>query len=117
MQINLWNVTYLEGKENELVREIEKYWLEIIWLTSTDSMGSGTQLERSWYLHNFEVTKDEWCWAGVEVFIVFQLNCHVEFTKVNETVASLRFRLRIGFLLLFVFTAQTEVQGSQHFFL
>ncbi|KAK3565251.1 hypothetical protein QTP86_001670 [Hemibagrus guttatus] len=30
-----WNVTSLGGKEPELVREVERYWLEIVWLAST----------------------------------------------------------------------------------
>ncbi|KAI3354823.1 hypothetical protein L3Q82_004628 [Scortum barcoo] len=40
------------GKEPELVREVERYRLEIVGLTSTHSLGSGTQLlERGWTLH------------------------------------------------------------------
>ncbi|KAI3360026.1 hypothetical protein L3Q82_014350 [Scortum barcoo] len=47
-----WNVTSLGGKEPELVREVERYRLEIVGLTSTHSLGSGTQLlERGWTLH------------------------------------------------------------------
>ncbi|KAI3376235.1 hypothetical protein L3Q82_016743, partial [Scortum barcoo] len=43
------NVTSLGGKEPELVREVERYRLEIVGLTSTHSLGSGTQLlERGW---------------------------------------------------------------------
>ncbi|KAI3372529.1 hypothetical protein L3Q82_023014, partial [Scortum barcoo] len=46
------NVTALGGKEPELVREVERYRLEIVGLTSTHSLGSGTQLlERGWTLH------------------------------------------------------------------
>lgn len=66
---------------------IERYSLEIIGLTSMDSIGSGTQLERSWYCHYFGVTKGEWHWVGVDLFIVSQLNHHVlEFTKVNDSL-------------------------------
>lgn len=62
---------------------IERYWLEIIGLTSMDSIGFGSQLERSWYCHYF----GEWRWVCMDVFIVSQLNCHVlEFTKVNESL-------------------------------
>ncbi|KAK3557745.1 hypothetical protein QTP86_000302 [Hemibagrus guttatus] len=39
-----WNVTSLGGKEPELVREVERYRLEIVGLASTHSLGSGTQL-------------------------------------------------------------------------
>ncbi|KAI3353944.1 hypothetical protein L3Q82_005148 [Scortum barcoo] len=49
LAIGTWNVTSLGGKEPEL---IERYRLEIVGLTSTHSLGSGTQLlERGWTLH------------------------------------------------------------------
>ncbi|KAK3528482.1 hypothetical protein QTP70_000305 [Hemibagrus guttatus] len=66
-----WNVTSLGGKEPELVREVERYRLEIVGLASTHSLGSGTQLlERA-----------------------PQLSRHVlEFSPVNERVVSLRLR-------------------------
>ncbi|KAI3356156.1 hypothetical protein L3Q82_017414, partial [Scortum barcoo] len=47
LAIGTWNVTWLGGlggKEPELVREVERYRLEIVGLTSTHSLGSGTQL-------------------------------------------------------------------------
>ncbi|KAK3553774.1 hypothetical protein QTP70_009300 [Hemibagrus guttatus] len=45
-----WNVTSLGGKEPELVREVERYRLEIR-LASMHSLGPGTQLlERGWTL-------------------------------------------------------------------
>ncbi|KAK3544146.1 hypothetical protein QTP86_002967 [Hemibagrus guttatus] len=44
-----WNVTSLGWKEPELVREVERYRLEIVGLASTHSLGSGTQLlEGGW---------------------------------------------------------------------
>uniref|UniRef100_UPI0037E775E1 G-protein coupled receptor 4-like n=1 Tax=Semicossyphus pulcher TaxID=241346 RepID=UPI0037E775E1 len=47
----MWNVTSLVGKEPELVREVERYQLQIVGLTSTHSSGSGTNiLERGWTL-------------------------------------------------------------------
>ena len=46
-----WNVTSLEGKEPELMLEVEHYRLEIVWFVSLHSLGSGTQLlERGWTL-------------------------------------------------------------------
>ncbi|KAK3542749.1 hypothetical protein QTP70_001883 [Hemibagrus guttatus] len=45
-----WNVTSLGGKEPELVREVERYGLEIVGLASKHSLGSGTLLERGWTL-------------------------------------------------------------------
>ncbi|KAK0148964.1 Craniofacial development protein 2 [Merluccius polli] len=55
-----WNVTSLVGKEPELVREVEKFRLDIVGLTSTHSKGSGTSLlERGWTLFHSGVATDE----------------------------------------------------------
>ncbi|KAI3354597.1 hypothetical protein L3Q82_019098 [Scortum barcoo] len=92
LAIGTWNVTSLGGKEPELMREVERYRLEIVvGLTSTHSLGSGTQLlERGWTLHYSGVAQGEQRRAGVGLLIAPQLSRHVlEFTPVNERVASL----------------------------
>ncbi|KAI3368711.1 hypothetical protein L3Q82_025707, partial [Scortum barcoo] len=63
---------------------------------SCGSLGSGTQLlERGWTLHYSGVAQGERRRAGVGLLIAPQLSRHVlEFTPVNERVASLR--LRVG---------------------
>ncbi|KAK3535052.1 hypothetical protein QTP70_002293, partial [Hemibagrus guttatus] len=89
-----WNVTSLGGKEPELVREVERYRLEIVGLVSTHSLGSGTQLlERDWTLFFSGVPHGERRWAGVGLLIAPQLSRHVlEFSPVNERVVSLCLR-------------------------
>ncbi|KAK3561572.1 hypothetical protein QTP86_010655 [Hemibagrus guttatus] len=89
-----WNVTSLGGKEPELVREVERYRLEIVGLASTHSLGSGTQLlERGWTLFYSGVPHGESRRAGVGLLIAPQLSRHVlEFSPVNERVVSLRLR-------------------------
>ncbi|KAK3556193.1 hypothetical protein QTP70_005590 [Hemibagrus guttatus] len=89
-----WNVTSLGRKEPELVREVERYRLEIVGLASTHSLGSGTQLlERGWTLFFSGVPHGERRWAGVGLLIAPQLSRHVlEFSPVNERVVSLRLR-------------------------
>ncbi|KAI3366593.1 hypothetical protein L3Q82_009278 [Scortum barcoo] len=85
LAIGTWNVTSLGGKEPELVREVERYRLEIVGLTSTHSLGSGTQLlERGWTLHYSGVAQGERRRAGVGLLIIApQLSRHVlEFTPV-----------------------------------
>ncbi|KAI3355946.1 hypothetical protein L3Q82_004492 [Scortum barcoo] len=48
------------GRSLKLVREVERYRLEIVGLTSTHSLGSGTQLlERDWTLHYSGVAQGE----------------------------------------------------------
>ncbi|KAI3353753.1 hypothetical protein L3Q82_004985 [Scortum barcoo] len=53
LAIGTWNVTSLGGRSLSSCKwEVERYWLEIVGLTSTHSLGSGTQLlERGWTLH------------------------------------------------------------------
>ncbi|KAK3559607.1 hypothetical protein QTP86_013549 [Hemibagrus guttatus] len=91
-----WNVTSLGGEELELVREVERYRLEIVGLASTHILGSGTQLlERGWTLVFSGVPHGERRQAGVGLLIAPQLSRHVlEFSPVNERIVSLR--LRVG---------------------
>ena len=65
-----WNVTSQEGKEPELVCEVEKYGLNIVRLTSTHSMGSGINLrERGWTLFDSGVAQGEKRQARVGLLI------------------------------------------------
>uniref|UniRef100_A0A671TEK4 Reverse transcriptase domain-containing protein n=1 Tax=Sparus aurata TaxID=8175 RepID=A0A671TEK4_SPAAU len=84
------------GKEPELVREVERYWLEIVGLNSTHRLGSGTQLlERGWTLFYSGVARGERRRAGVGLLIAPQLSRQVlEFSPVNERVISLCLRVR-----------------------
>lgn len=41
-----WNVAFLAEKELDLMVEVERFWLDIVVLTSTHSVGSGTQVLR-----------------------------------------------------------------------
>ena len=78
LAMGTWNITSLGGKEPELVREAERYRLEIVGLTSTHSLGSGTQLlERGWTLFYSGVARSERLRAGVGLLIAPQLSCHV----------------------------------------
>ena len=85
--------TSLVGKEPELVREVEKFRLDIVGLTSTHSKGSGTSLlERGWTLFHSGVATGERLGA-----------CMLGFTPVDERVASLC--LRVGGWILTVVCA------------
>ena len=78
------------------MREVERYRLDIVGLTSTHSLGSGTLLlERGWTLHFSGVARGERRRAGVGLLIAPQLSRFVlGFSPENERVASLR--LRVG---------------------
>ncbi|KAK0134372.1 Craniofacial development protein 2 [Merluccius polli] len=108
-----WNVTSLVGKEPELVREVEKFWLDIVGLTSTHSKGSGTSLlERGWTLFHSGVATGERRRA-VAILIAPRLGaCMLEFTPVGERVASLR--LRVGGRILTVVCAYGPNSSSEY---
>ncbi len=98
------------------MREVERYQLEIVRLTSTHSLGSGTQLlEKGWTLFYSGVAHGERRRAGVGLLIAAQLSCHVlEFSPVNERVASFcAFGSGIGLSLLFVLMGQTAVRSTR----
>ena len=70
LALGKWNVTSLVGKEPELVREVEKFRLDIVGLTSTHRKGSGTSLlERGWTLFHSGVATGERRRAGVAILI------------------------------------------------
>lgn len=49
LAVGTWNVSSLMGKDSQLVRELERCWLDRVGLTATHSSGSGTNLlERAW---------------------------------------------------------------------
>ncbi|KAK7896322.1 hypothetical protein WMY93_021647 [Mugilogobius chulae] len=100
--------------EPELVQEVERYRLDIVGLTSTHSSGSGTQLlERGWALHFSGVAHGERRRAGVGLLIAPQLSRHVlEFTPVDERVASLR--LRVGDRSLTVVSAYGPNNSAEY---
>ena len=56
-------------KEPELVREAEGFRLDIVGLTSTHGLGSGTSPLESWTLFHTGVARGERCRAGVGIFI------------------------------------------------
>ncbi|KAK3528659.1 hypothetical protein QTP70_007205 [Hemibagrus guttatus] len=70
LDFGTWNVTSRGVKKPELVREVERYWLEIVRLATTHSLDSGTQLlERGWTLFFSGVPHGERRRAGVGLLI------------------------------------------------
>ena len=89
--LGTWNVTSLAGKEPELVREVERYQLDMVGLTSTHSTGSGTKLlERGWTLHFSGVAQTPGGCGDTH-----KSPAVLEF-PVNERVASMRLKVAGG---------------------
>ncbi|TWW73603.1 hypothetical protein D4764_15G0009970 [Takifugu flavidus] len=114
LALRTWNVTSLVGKEPEFVRKVEKFRLDIVGLTSTHSKGSGTSLlERGWTLYHSGVADGERRRVGVAIPVAPQLSaCILEFTPVDERVASLR--LRVGGQILTVVCAYDPNSSSAY---
>ncbi|TWW56094.1 hypothetical protein D4764_08G0000810 [Takifugu flavidus] len=100
--------------EPELVREVEKFRLDIVGLTSTHGKGSGTSLlERGWTLYHSGVADGERRRAGVAILVAPHLSaCVLEFTPVDERVASLC--LRVGGRILTVVCAYGPNSSSAY---
>ncbi|KAI3352521.1 hypothetical protein L3Q82_005466 [Scortum barcoo] len=87
------------GRSLSFVREVERYRLEIVGLTSTHSLQlalePSSSLRGAGPSTTLELPRVSGGRAGVGLLIAPQLSRHVlEFTPVNERVASLR--LRVG---------------------
>ena len=114
LALGAWNVTSLLGKEPELVCKAERFWLDIVGLTSTHGLGSGTSLlERGWTLFHSGGTRGERHRAGVSILIAARLcACTLGFTPVDKRVASLR--LRMGGQVLNVVCAYSPSSSSEY---
>ncbi|KAK0156273.1 Craniofacial development protein 2 [Merluccius polli] len=115
LALGTWNVTSLWGKEPELVREVERYQLDLVGLTSTHSLSSGTVLlDRGWTLFFSGVAQGVRRRAGVGILINPRLSAAVlEFTPVDERVASLRLRV-VGGKTLTVVCAYAPNSSSEY---
>lgn len=61
-------------KDAEFVQEVQRWWIETVWLTSTHKMVSGTQLlQRGWTLHSSGVDQGGQKQVGVGVILAAQL--------------------------------------------
>ena len=80
------------------MREVERYQLDLVGLTSTHSLGSGTVLlDRGWTLFFSGVAQGARRRAGVGILTNPRLSAAtLEFTPVDERVASLRLRVMGG---------------------
>ncbi|XP_041649202.1 transient receptor potential cation channel subfamily M member 4-like [Cheilinus undulatus] len=114
LALGTWNVISLVGKEPELVREVERYRLDIVGLTSKHNLGSGTSpLERGWTLFHSGVAPGERRRAGVGILIASGLAaCTLGFTPVDERVASLL--LQVGGRVLTVVCAYAPNSSSEY---
>ncbi|TWW71145.1 hypothetical protein D4764_17G0006280 [Takifugu flavidus] len=109
-----WNITSLAGKELELVGEVERYQLDMVGLTSTHSVGSGTQvLEGGWTLFYAGVAQGERRRSGVGFLLAPRLSSSaLGFLGSSERVASLR--LWVGEWVLTVVCAYAPNNSSEY---
>lgn len=96
------------------MQAVERYLLDIVGLTSTHNLDSGTQfLERAWTLYFSGAARSVRWWAGVGLLIAPQLSsCVLEFNPVNERVTSLC--LRVGDSSLTVISAYGPISTDEY---
>jgi len=73
--LRTWNIISLVGKEPELVREVVRYQLDLIGLTSTHSGSGNKLLERGWTLSFSGDAQRVRCQAGVGILTIPQCHC------------------------------------------
>ena len=97
------------------MREVERYRLDLVGLTSTHSLGSGTVLlDRGWTLFFSGVAQGVRRRAGVGILTSPRLSAAtLEFTPVDERVASLRLRV-VGGKTLTVVCAYAPNRSSEY---
>ena len=99
LTLGTWNVTTLKDKEKELVRQVERYNLDLVGLTSTHSDPSSAKtLDLDWTLFYSGVDEGVKRQAGVGILInLIKFRATVlNFTPVDERVVSLRLRVMGG---------------------
>ncbi len=90
-----WNVTSQGGKKPEFVLEVEHYQLDLVGLTSTHSVSTGTKLlDRIWTVFFFIVSQGvRWVWGYSQAP---GKHHNAEFTPVDKQVTSLCLRAMGG---------------------
>ena len=74
MEFGTWNISSLNGKEIELVREAEKYHLDILGLSSTKRKGSGIEDIEGWKLFHSGCDPTTRAKAGVGILTSTRLS-------------------------------------------
>ena len=76
LALGTWNFTSLTSKELELVREVEKFRLDIVGLTSMEPVYS-----RGWTIFHSGVGNSKRRWAGVAILVALRLStCRLALT-------------------------------------
>ena len=119
LTLGTWNVRTLLGKERKLVKDVERYKLDLVGLTSTHlrCISRPITLDRGWTLYSYGVARDVRRKAGVGILINPKLCATVlEFIPVDERVVSLRLRVMGGKSLTVVCVfAPTDIREYRAF--
>ena len=91
-----WNVTSLNGKEQELVWEAEQYHLDIVGVSSTKCHGSeSVELNEGWKLFYSGVDETMSTQAGLGIFLSPHLaHCITDWIPLGKRVCLLKLRLQ-----------------------
>jgi len=114
LKVGVWNVWGLRGKEPELVREAEKYRLDIIALSETKLRGNEAQeLDGGWCLFHSGVGPEVRARAGVGILTSPRMTeLVVEWLPRSERIGVLR--LRVGGVGLALVATYAPTVGNEY---
>jgi exonuclease III len=121
MRSRTWNIKSLNGKEVEVVREMEKYRLELLGLSEVKKNSSGEKrLEKGFILRHSGVPAINRAKEGVGVIVSDELDTRViSWNPVSSRIITLEFDLEEKKITLIQAYAPTEdaiVQEKEQFF-
>jgi exonuclease III len=121
MRSGTWNIKSLNGKEIEVVREMEKYRLQLLGLSEVKKNGSGKKrLEKGFTLRHSGVPAINRAKEGVGVIVSDELNKRViSWNPVSSRIITHEFDLeekKITLIQVYAPTADAIVQEKEQFF-
>ena len=95
MRIGTWNIKTLNGKEVEMIEEMEKYRLEILGISEVKKKGNGMiHLEKGYVLRYVGVNIGKRAKEGVGIVLSEEMEKRVEsWEAVNSRLISIRIKL------------------------
>jgi exonuclease III len=120
MRFGTWNIKSLNGKEVEIVREMEKYRLELLGLNEVKKKGSGEKRLEKGFIRRYSVSAINRAKEGVGVIVSDELDKRVTgWNPVSSRIITLEFDLeeeKITLIQVYDPTEDAIVQEKEQFF-
>ena len=94
MNIGTWNLRGINGKDLELIEEVDKYKIDILGITETKKKGQGVDTLGKYKIIYSGVDKQQRAKAGVGIVIKEDLYEDSDYTFINERLLELNIELK-----------------------